>query len=494
MISPDGTEVAFMEGAELKVSPLVGGIVRVVAKEARCCARWGTDGYIYFTSSDLAIHRVPEGGGEIEQVTTQMPEGDAEHGYFQVMPDGDHAVFSVFANPPRLETFEMSTGERQVLTSGMRSFVTSTGHVVFGTLEGQILAASFDMKSMKLSGDPVPLVQGVGVTATEDVMFTLSANGTLLYWSAAGSGAEVEMIWVSRTGDVTSVDPAFNFRPAGANSSWSLSPDGRRVAYQDNSAGGGDIWIKELDRGPLSRLTFDAVADQAPQWSADGLSIRFLSDRSGNGAEIWTKRADGTGEPSLLLELDQGAINFVTSPDEQWAVYRTPLSPSRDLRARRLDGGPEVAIAASPQFEEYAPALSPDGRWLAYVSDETGTPVVYVRPFPDVDSGRWQVSTGAGVAPMWAHNGRELFYANQSGMNVATLETTSGFRVIGHELLFNLPPGVQLYEARGWYDVSRDDQRLLMARPSQFSSGDSESPIQLILVENFFEELKARVR
>ena len=137
VISPDGNEVAYQQGNALKVSPLVGGIVRVLTNDARCCFRWAKDGYIYFTAGDLAIHRVPAAGGEVEQVTTFLPEGDAEQGYFQIMPDGDHGVFSVFADPPRLEAFTLSTGERRVLTAGLRSRVTSTGHIVFGTLDGR---------------------------------------------------------------------------------------------------------------------------------------------------------------------------------------------------------------------------------------------------------------------------------------------------------------------------------------------------------------------
>ncbi len=494
VISPDGTEVAYQQGSSLKVSPLVGGIVRVLTDDARCCIRWGRDGNIYFTANDLAIHRVPAGGGEVERVTTMLEDGDSEQGYFEIMPDGDHGVFSVFTNPPRLEAFTISTGERRVLTTGLRSWVTSTGHIVFGTLDGQILAASFDVDAMELTGDPVPMVQGVGVTASQDVMFTLAANGTLLYWASASNAGGAEMIWVGRSGGVSPLDPDFTFGPGGDNQSWTLSPDGRRIAYQDNSAAGGDIWVKEAGGGPVSRLTFEAVPDRAPQWSPDGLSVYFLSDRGSEGSGVWAMRADGIGEPRLLQALSRTAISFTVSPDGEWIVYRTPATPSRDIYAVEIGTDLEIPLAANDNFNESGPAISPDGRWIAYSSDETGSPQIYVRPFPNIDDGRWQVSDGPGVAPLWARDGGEIFYATATGLFAARLETGPTIRVTGHSLLFNLPPGVTAVDARGWYDVSADDQSFLMGRPAQFGTVSGESPISLVLVQNFFEELKSRVR
>jgi serine/threonine-protein kinase len=493
VISPDGTEVAYQQGSSLKVSPLVGGIVRVLTEDANCCIRWGSDGYIYYAAGDNTIHRVPEGGGEVERVTTRMEEGDGEQGYFEIMPDGDHGVFSVFSNPPRLEAFTISTGERRVLTTGMRSWVTSSGHIVFGTLDGQILAAPFDADRVELTGDPVPMVQGVGVSASQDVMFTLSDNGTLLYWASASSTEGAEMIWVRRSGGLEPLDPDFTFRPAGDNPFWSVSPDGRRVAYQDNSASGGDIWIKEADGGPVSRLTFEAVPDRAPRWSPDGQSVYFLSDRGSAGAGVWSMRADGTGEPTLLQPLARDAVSFDVSPDGAWIVYRTAANPSRDIYAVEIGTDREIPLAANDSFDESGPAISPDGRWIAYSSNETGSPQVYVRPFPNVDDGRWQISDGPGVSPTWARSGREIFYATTSNMSAAQLETEPTIRVTGHVSLFNLPPGVTPINARGWYDVSADDQSFLMGRPAQFGTVGGGNPIELILVQNFIEELKARV-
>ncbi|MEE8147578.1 MAG: hypothetical protein V3T24_08245, partial [Longimicrobiales bacterium] len=183
------------------------------------------------------------------------------------------------------------------------------------------------------------------------------------------------------------------------------------------------------------------------------------------------------------------------SPDGEWLVFRAPAvgGATRDILGFR----PGVDSAAVPlvatDFAENSPALSPDGRWLAYTSDESGQDEVYVRPFPDVNTGRWLVSNGGGITPLWAHSGRELFFlTSDGGFMAAHVETTPSFRVTETERLFELPPGTSEGLAAGWYDVTTDDQRFLMARVPQAETGDSDVP-QLILVKNFFEELKQRV-
>ena len=208
---------------------------------------------------------------------------------------------------------------------------------------------------------------------------------------------------------------------------------------------------------------------------------------------MWSVRADGIGEPTLLQPLSRDVTTFDVSPDGAWLVYRTPSAPSRDIYAIEIGTDREIPLAANPNFDEVAPAISPDGRWIAYSSTETGTPQIYVRPFPDVEAGRWQVSDGAGAAPVWATNGREIFYATTTGFFTAQIETDPTIRVTGHALLFNLPPGVTPVNAQGWYDVSTDGKSFLMARPAQFGTAPGESKIELIMVQNFFEELKARI-
>jgi serine/threonine-protein kinase len=170
VISPDGQEVAYVQDGLLKVAPLRGGLVRTLADQAVCCSRWGVDGYLYFSPVGRTIRRVPIAGGEVEQVTARETPGDGPHGYFQVLQGGEVGVFTAWSTPRQIEALNMTTGQRTVLTEGVRSFVTSTGHLVFATADGRILAAPFDAEALQLTRAPVPLVDGLGITTQTDAM------------------------------------------------------------------------------------------------------------------------------------------------------------------------------------------------------------------------------------------------------------------------------------------------------------------------------------
>jgi len=289
---------------------------------------------------------------------------------------------------------------------------------------------------------------------------------------------------------------AGTFQPGSANFGWSLSPDGRQVAYRDVSIeDGGEIWVLDLERGTRSRLTFSPGQDWAPRWSADGRTVLFASDRKGDARrDVWAQAADGTGEPRLVLDPERDPTDFVTTEDGEWVVFRAAAPPSRDILAQRPGADTAATpILASPDFDETSPALSPDGRWLAYWSNETGGGgQVYVRPFPDVGGGRWQISSDFGVAPRWSRSGRELFYWGEGGLHVVEVDTSTGFRV-GSERVIS--PNAPLWgggsTTNDWYDVSADDQRFLVALRGQDPTAERQP--ELIFVQKFLEEVKARV-
>jgi serine/threonine protein kinase len=490
-ISPDGTEVAYFDSGVLKVSPLSGGLIRSLTDDASCCGRWGGDGYFYYADVPGNIKRVPVTGGSVEDVLTMSPEDAGGFGYYHPIPGGDAALFTLFSTPPRIEAVDLATGERKVVTAGLRSSLTSTGHLVFATLEGRLLAAPFDAGSLELGGGTVPFVEDLTIR-NGDGAYSLSESGSLLYWQGPVASASAEFIWVTRDGAVTPVDPGWSFSPGEGNFGWRLSPDGNRLAYGDMAGGdGGEVWVKDLDAGPLARLTFDPGSDRSPEWSPDGRTILFGSTRSGAGdRSIWSRNSDGTGEPQLVLDPARSLTDFVQSPDGEWIVFRTADAASRDILGMR-PGVDSVAqpLLASPTYDEVAPAISPDGRWLAYTSNETGQYQIYVRPFPNVEDGRWQVSTQGAASPRWSHDGDEIFFGNyENEMLVAYLDTSTGFRVLRTEVLFALSQSIGEGNTNGWFDVAPDDQRLIMAQPLS-AGGESAAP-ELILVQNFFEELK----
>jgi serine/threonine-protein kinase len=501
IMSPDGSEVAFIVAGELHVTPITGGVVRSVTDSVNCCVRWGTDGYLYYSNVRQGISRVASEGGSVETVTEVTPDAGEFHGYLVISPDPDVAVMTVWGTPHRLEAVRLSSGERSVLSAGVRPYFTEEGFLVFATLEGQIMATRLDTKTLALDGPAVPLVDGVRVDGDADPFYSVARNGTLLYWTGASTaGNDGRVVRVDRTGQVTPVDPSWLFNPGTPEVALALSPDGQRLAVKITSDSGDDIWVKQLDDGPLSRLTFDDGVDRRPRWSPDGRNIMYNSDRlQGAGHyDLWTQPADGTGAPEVLLDLEGSILEVQITPDGSTFALRvgglSNVFGVRDIVSLRAGETEPAPVAAEP-YDEKAVALSPDGRWAAYESTETGRDEIYVRPFPNAQEGKWQVSTLGGINPKWAHSGRELFYINGSGeMVAAEIRTTaSTFEVTNRRALFQASDrGLDGATNYASWDVDVDDQHFIMV---QFGAGDpAASANEFVLVQNWITELEERVR
>ena len=293
--------------------------------------------------------------------------------------------------------------------------------------------------------------------------------------------------WVNREGVATAVDPAWD--PQGIIDGVALSPDGKSLAVGLIRSGRTDIWVKQLPTGPFSRITFGDTSAVRPTWSPDGHEVFYVSDRAGSGVGApYAHRADGTGtaRPLVPSKLDFGQI--VASRDGRWLVLRTSGSAAGGGDLLGLKAGdttlvPLVATAAT----EFFPALSPDGRWLAYGSNESGTPEVYVRPFPATATAKWQVSTAGGSEPVWANSGRELFYVNgKSEMVSAEIRPGAAFSVGEQHVLFSTGPFARSGAFQS-YAVSPDDRRFLMVR-----EGDASQQGELVLAEHWLQELATR--
>jgi hypothetical protein len=351
-----------------------------------------------------------------------------------------------------------------------------------------MMAARFDPRRGVMLGTPITVMDGIGY-------YDLSDDGKLFYATQPGvSGSMRQLIWVDRTGAATPVDSTWTFsRGLDGNTRHSLSPDGSMVTLREFGAEGYDIWVKRVDRGPRSRLTFGPEEERMPVWSPGGRAVTYLSPVNGN-YDVWQRSADGTGEPTLLLDLEDDIATVDWSPDGEWLLVRTSegttQAAARNVPAFRPGRDSVPTPLFSGEYREVGPAVSPDGRWIAYASDETGRYEVYVRPFPDVNAGRWQISIDGGRNPQWAHSGRELFFQGD-GRRMMVVPITPGatFGAGTPSMLFQ---GDVAWEGTG--GVHPDDQRFLMSTSVIAGADSIEAALpSVVLVNNFAEELRRLV-
>jgi WD40 repeat protein len=323
-----------------------------------------------------------------------------------------------------------------------------------------------------------------------------------------------KVVWVDRAGHVEPVDSAWQVNTGGTYGEttevdWglALSPDGRRIAMTLLTDLGTDVWIKQLPNGPVSRLTQHPGADRAPAWTPDGRSITFLSDRpvgagstsKKNAFAVWEQVADGSADAKLLWDKDDPRDAF-WSADGKWLMLDGSKSAQPSTRREILvahPGADSVASVARSVMttgsNATGAALSPDSHWLAYVSNEQGTNEVFIRPFPDVNGGKWQVSSGGGSAPVWGHNGRELFYVANKKMTVVSVHAGPSFSADPPRALFTIPSQIRAGSPfRGTFAIAPDDQRFLMVRDNRWE--DMAGTPTLVVVQGFFDELRAKLK
>jgi Tol biopolymer transport system component len=283
------------------------------------------------------------------------------------------------------------------------------------------------------------------------------------------------------------------------NRNWALSPDGKRIALKRVTDSGADIWFKQLPEGPLQRVTFDSAEDRFPRWAPDGQSVTFVSDRGGN-FDLWAKSIDGFGEARLLLDREESVQEAFWTPDGEWIVFReggvVGSSGGRDIFRFRpeVDSVPEPLAAT--EAGESGPALSPRGRWLAYVSNETGRQEVFLRPFSGAERWKVQVSVDGARGPVWGPSGDELFFVSlgttlvSRDLWVARIDSGPPPAVMERERLLTLPEGFYFANNTTTYSLSADGEGFLMARmaPITETSGD-----ELMLVRNWLELVKDRM-
>jgi serine/threonine-protein kinase len=486
--SPDGQWLGFFSHNKLK-KVSVGGGAPVVLADASLPrgGTWARDDTIIFAPGfNSALSRVPAGGGKTEPLTTlDTSSGELSHRWPELLPDGKTVLFTA-ANPAspswddaRIMAVSLESGERRlVLAGGSYGRYVSSGHLIF-VRGGSLMAVPFDARGVQVTGSPLPVLEGVSTSPLAGYAeFAVSANGTLVYLPGQRVDANRMLVWVDRKGGV---QPATEIRRVFG--SLRLSPDGRRVALDVIEANSRDVWVLDLARGTLTRLTFGRGFNLFPVWTPDGKKIVYSATSAAIGSRLMWKLADGSGTDQELVSLGLQARAGSWSPDGRLLAFSGPSPPNGiDVFVLEVGNGKPRVILGTP-FNEGVPMFSPDGRWLAYNSDESGRLEVYVQPFPG-PGGKWQISAEGGSSPRWSRDGRELFYRNGDKMMAVDVATAPTFTAGTPRLLFEgrFQPGPN-------YDVSADGRHFLIVKESEAGSG----PTQMDVVVDWTSELLQKV-
>jgi eukaryotic-like serine/threonine-protein kinase len=484
--SPDGQWVGFFADGKLKKVSLSGGVVMTLcsAPENRG-ASWGPDDTIIFAPSiTLGLFRVSAAGGTPRPLTfLDRKKGDLFHRWPEILPGNRAALFTIStggsSDKARIGVLSLETGETtRLVEGGTYARYVPSGHLVYARA-GELLAVPFDLKRLEVTGPPVTILKGVSMHPIAGAaQFSFSGDGSLAYVPGGSKVGERTLVWVDRDGAPQPL-PA----PQRPYLFPRLSPDGQRLAVSIQGANSG-LWVYDLGRGTLSRLT-ESILPPRSNWTPDGKHVTFASAQSGAMDLYWTP-ADGSGAVERLTTSENFQVPGSWSPDGQVLAF-SEADPTTgwDIWMLRLQGDRKPRPFLQTPANESGPLFSPDGHSVAYGSDESGRNEIYVRPFPG-PGGKMQISSDGGTEPMWARNGRELFYRNGDKMMVTAVETQPVFAASRPKLLFegHYETGIGPFEAG--YDVSPDGQKFLMIKASE----QEPAATQLNVVLNWSDELR----
>ncbi|RPH56366.1 MAG: hypothetical protein EHM89_15595, partial [Acidobacteria bacterium] len=517
--SAESRWIGFFQGTDLKKVSITGGptITLCGFDGGPRGASWGHDDIIVFATADpnTGLWRVPAGGGKPTVLTTpNAAQLEGDHIFPSVLPSGRGVLFTIAA-PDQAENsdvavLDLQTMQYKTLMRGgsQPEYVEpptgsgQAGYLVYAAA-GALRAVRFDLATLNVLSDPVPVVEHVMMAPTGAANYAVSRAGTLVY---VPGGAAVEptrsLVWVDRKGREEPIKAA----PLRAYAIPRISPDGTRVAIdirdQEN-----DIWIWDLARETLRKLTYGPGMDQQPVWTPDGRRLIFASNRAGP-SNLYGQAVDGTGPVDRLTTSGNSQFPTSMTPDGNTVVGHEDGPTSFDVVLFRLAnlsasrprsdavsagaGRSEVQPLVRTRFIEHNAEISPDGRYIAYQSNESGQIEIYVKPFPQVDGGKWQISTGGGTRAVWARNGRELFYVEGSNTLLAVPVETSG-------PMFAWGKPVKLFDNKyaasltfRSYDAAPDGQRFLMLK-GDAAADENTTADGILVVLNWFEELQRLV-
>ncbi len=482
--SPDGRSIGFSTRTALSRLDIAGGTPQELATVGGNATggSWNADGTILYTPGMAnPVWRISAAGGEPTAVTRLEPPGQAAHRFPQFLPDGRHFLFSVRGTPDTAGIYlgSLDGGAPTRLTAADSGGAFLPPDRVLFVQAGTLVSRRLDLAGLALTAEPVTLAERVGVEAFSRGGFAASGEGLVAY--RIGGNAARQLTWVDRTGKAVGVagEP-----DASAPAYPELSPDGRRVALRRPVQGNIDIWLRDLLGGGMTRLTFDAAVESVPVWSPDGTRIAFNSSRTG-AYNLYTKASNGSGVETRLVDSRNNLGTQDWSRDGRWLLYfENYPTTGRDLWALDMTSRDLTPyVVANTPAQEILAQFSPDGRWVAYQTNESGRFEVVVQPFPDA-GGKWQVSTAGGVAPRWRADGKELYFLAPDATMMAVPVTAAGttFTAGTPVPLFrtSIVDGGTVTNNRPQYAVARDGRFLI----NQPLADATAAPITLILIWN----------
>ena len=493
--SPDGKWIGYVSGGQLrKVRPEGGPSIGIADSVGTGYGiAWLDDNTIVFPGARvLGLRRVAATGGRVSVVLADSTlHGDAPM-LVTPLPDSRGVLFERCASncvTSSLRVLDFATGRQEVLVDAAGSgWYLPTGDILYFGRDGLANLVPFDVAKLKLRGVAVPVLSNVLAIGT-DVQLTWSSTGKMIYGVRGGTAGGTTIRYANLKGMVTTADASL----VGQFNSFAMSPDGKRAAISVVQPGGSfDIWIKQLDRGPFTRLTFGG-RDRRPAWSPDGRNVAFVRDSpDGLSTTLYERPTDGSGSEHTILQIDRMVQELTFSHDGKWILVRTDDADAGHgdiLAVGTAPGSTRVPVATS-RFTELQPAISPDDRWVAYVSNESGQDEVFVTPFPNGGGSHWQVSDAGGGSPVWSRDGKQLYFLDATNrLVVAQVATSPTLHVLSLTPLFDASrfTYVAYHQA---FDVMPDGRFIFTDR-----AGDSTSTaVRLVQVDNWFSDLRAKAK
>jgi Tol biopolymer transport system component len=475
--SPDSRHIGFFSNNKLRKVEVNGGPVQVLCDaQSATGGTWNRDGVILLGVPNKPIQRVSSAGGQAAQVLAlDETRNEIEHSFPQFLPDGNHFLYySWNGSPSSAEIYVASLDGKDrkgLIQNDSNAVFTAPGYLLFAR-ETTLMAQRFDASKLELTGEAVPVLENVTFSANIAYSnFSVSDNGTLVFWSGTNTGRQ--LAWFDRSGkQISTVGPAALYNDV------VMSPDQKKAAVQKIDGGNSDIWIIDLVRGLPVRFTFNAASDDDPTWSSDGSYVVFTSDRNNGSRQLYKKIASGAGNEELLGDTPSITTDGCDlSSDGKYILFETTGEKTGgDVWVLPLEGDKKAYPLLQSEFNEFHAHFSPDGRWFAYSSAESGKPEVYIQSFPPA-GGKWQVSTNGGAQPQWRRDGKELFYvATDRKLMAVDIKLGTSFEMGTPAALFQTQ--VAGFAAPNRYAVSPDGQRFLINSTIQDAS---PTPLTVIL-------------